>query len=231
VFKANAENPTPVLPKPVVFAASADDPTAVLLNPDVLEASADIPMAVLLISELAPLPMVIPFTKMSVEKGLPPPLPLYCGIFNVFPTRVAAPLVPVVVKVNAPCFELKVVQSLEDKKPLVLVDAKLCEWLAAAKSPVLAVAALPRPKLVLPVAATKPVAPPSHFNLSLYAVFQLAELSVIDAPQAVPVDIAIPAEGYTIELMTQDLSADKSKDVPLIVNVREVGTPPKPLNV
>ena len=73
--------------------------------------------------------------------------------------------------------------------------AILCVWLAAAKSPVLAVAAVPSPKLVLPVAATNPVAPPSHLNLSVNALFQLAELSVIDAPHADPVDTAIPADG------------------------------------
>ena len=51
------------------------------------------------------------------------------------------------------------------------------------------------PKLVLPVAATKPVLPPSHFNLSLNAVFQLLELLVILVVQVVPVLSAIPASG------------------------------------
>jgi hypothetical protein len=51
------------------------------------------------------------------------------------------------------------------------------------------------PKLVLPVAATKSVLPPSHFNLSVYAVFQLLELFVIDVVHVVPVDRAMPASG------------------------------------
>ena len=51
------------------------------------------------------------------------------------------------------------------------------------------------PKLVLPVDATKPVLPPSHFNLSVNAVFQLLELFVILDAHVVPVDRAIPASG------------------------------------
>jgi hypothetical protein len=51
------------------------------------------------------------------------------------------------------------------------------------------------PKDVLPVAAVSPVLPPSHFNLSVYAEFQLDELSVIETPQALPVERAIPALG------------------------------------
>jgi hypothetical protein len=51
------------------------------------------------------------------------------------------------------------------------------------------------PKLVLPVAATKPVLPPSHFSLSVNAVFQLLELFVIDVVHVVPVDRAMPASG------------------------------------
>ena len=52
------------------------------------------------------------------------------------------------------------------------------------------------PKLVLPVAAIKSVLPPSHFNLSVYAVFQLLELFVIDVVHVVPVESAMPASGY-----------------------------------
>ena len=51
------------------------------------------------------------------------------------------------------------------------------------------------PKLVRPVDATKPVLPPSHFSLSVNAVFQLLELFVIEEAQVVPVDNAIPASG------------------------------------
>ena len=51
------------------------------------------------------------------------------------------------------------------------------------------------PKLVRPVAATSPVLPPSHFSLSVNAVFQLAELLGIDEAHVVPVDNAIPASG------------------------------------
>jgi hypothetical protein len=51
------------------------------------------------------------------------------------------------------------------------------------------------PKLVLPVAATKPVLPPSHFSLSLNAVFQLLELLGIEDAHVEPVDNAIPASG------------------------------------
>ena len=38
-------------------------------------------------------------------------------MFKVFPIKVAAPLVPVVVNVIAPCLSLKVVQSVLDNKP------------------------------------------------------------------------------------------------------------------
>jgi hypothetical protein len=40
----------------------------------------------------------------------PPPPPEYWGIFNVVPLNVAAPLVPVVVRVIVPCLALNVVQ-------------------------------------------------------------------------------------------------------------------------
>jgi len=51
------------------------------------------------------------------------------------------------------------------------------------------------PKLVRPVADTKPVLPPSHFSLSVNAVFQLLELFVIDVVHVVPVERAMPASG------------------------------------
>ena len=47
------------------------------------------------------------------------------GMFNVPPENVAAPLVPVVVNVIAPCFPLKVFQSVEERSPC-------CEPLAVA---------------------------------------------------------------------------------------------------
>jgi hypothetical protein len=57
---------------------------------------------------------------------------------------------------------------------------------------------LPRvvaPNDVLPVAAVSPVAPPSHFKRSVYAVFQFADASDIELPQAAPVETAIPTAG------------------------------------
>ena len=42
------------------------------------------------------------------------------------------------------------------------------------------------------------------------AVFQLAELFTIEAPQPVPLDKAIPADGYTIESIVQLLLAERS---------------------
>ena len=51
------------------------------------------------------------------------------------------------------------------------------------------------PKLVRPVDGVSPVLPPSHFNLSVNAVFQLLELFGIDDAQVVPVLSAIPASG------------------------------------
>ena len=60
------------------------------------------------------------------EVGTPPnPLKVYSGMFNVLPTNVAAPLVPVVVRVSAFCLPLKVVQSVELSNPF-------CEPLAVA---------------------------------------------------------------------------------------------------
>ena len=49
--------------------------------------------------------------------------PEYCGMFNVFPINVAAPDVPVVVKVIAPCLELNVLQSVELNAPLLVALA------------------------------------------------------------------------------------------------------------
>ena len=71
------------------------------------------------------------FCDVLTEKALPVyvnPVPAvyevaYCGIFNVFPVKVAAPVVPVVVKVNAPCLELKVFQSALLRKPLLVTPA------------------------------------------------------------------------------------------------------------
>ena len=51
------------------------------------------------------------------------------------------------------------------------------------------------PKLVRPVDGTRSVAPPSHFNLSVNAVFQLLELLVMLVVQVVPVLNAMPASG------------------------------------
>ncbi len=51
------------------------------------------------------------------------------------------------------------------------------------------------PKLVLPVDGVNPVLPPSHFNLSVNAVFQFVLLFVILVVQVVPVLKAIPASG------------------------------------
>jgi hypothetical protein len=51
------------------------------------------------------------------------------------------------------------------------------------------------PKLVRPVDATKSVLPPSHFSLSVNAVFQLAELFGIEEAHVEPVERAMPASG------------------------------------
>ena len=51
------------------------------------------------------------------------------------------------------------------------------------------------PRLVRPVDGTKSVLPPSHFSLSVNAVFQFDELFVIEVVQVVPVDKAMPASG------------------------------------
>ena len=195
----------------------------------------------------------------------PPPPALYCGIFNVAPTNVAAPLVPVVVSVRLFCFDanlvvrfnevvsekenllLNVVQSVDVKYPfldvvalnnsmtgvvvvfvidngfplvpdavtLVTVPPPMAVRKLAADKAETELSALNcgkviaeglvkvnidcptvvPPKLVLPVAATKPVLPPSHLSLSVYAVFQLLELFVIDVVHVVPVDRAMPASG------------------------------------
>ena len=55
--------------------------------------------------------------------AIEPPPPLYCGMLSVAPTNVAAPEVPVVVRVNAACLLLNVVQSAELKAPLFVADA------------------------------------------------------------------------------------------------------------
>jgi hypothetical protein len=44
-------------------------------------------------------------------------------MFKVLPTKVDTPLVPVVVSVIAPCFALKVIQSADDKAPLLVAEA------------------------------------------------------------------------------------------------------------
>jgi hypothetical protein len=44
-------------------------------------------------------------------------------MFNVLLINVAAPVVPVVVRVIVPCFPLKVFQSVELRNPLVVVVA------------------------------------------------------------------------------------------------------------
>jgi hypothetical protein len=270
-----------------------------------------------------------------VTVPVPPPPPLYCGMFNVLPTKVAAPLVPVVVNVILFCFAanlavrfnedvsasrkygdnivdvsdiltllLKVFQSVDVKKPFtevvacvmdnVLFAVKLpppCNGAVVAivivlfagvnpkaaclllnvvqsvevKYPFLALVALSNsivgvvvllsieiglpevleaftvvtvpapiallklvavkaetvlsalnlgkviadgfdkvnidcpmvvpPRLVRPVDGTKSVLPPSHFNLSVNAVFQLLELLGIDEAHVEPVERAIPASG------------------------------------
>ena len=172
-----------------------------------------------------------------VTVPLPPPPPVYCGIFNVAPTNVAAPLVPVVVSVRLFCFDanlvvrfnevvsekvnllLNVVQSVDVKYPfldvvalnnsitgvvvvfvidkglplvpddvtLVTVPPPMAVRKLAADKAVTELSALNcgkviaeglvkvnidcpivvPPKLVLPVAATMPVLPPSHLSLSV----------------------------------------------------------------
>ena len=53
----------------------------------------------------------------------PSPTKVYVGIFKVPLTKVAEPLLPVVVKVRLPCLELNVLQSAELNKPLLVADA------------------------------------------------------------------------------------------------------------
>jgi hypothetical protein len=53
----------------------------------------------------------------------PKPAKVYSGIFNVAPTNVDAPLLPVVVRVIAFCFELNVNQSALVKYPFTLLVA------------------------------------------------------------------------------------------------------------
>ena len=59
-----------------------------------------------------------------VTVPVPPPPPLYCGIFNVAPTNVAAPLVPVVVSVKLFCFDANLVvrfkEVVSEKENLLL---------------------------------------------------------------------------------------------------------------
>ena len=67
----------------------------------------------------------------------PPPPPLYCGIFKVSPTNVAAPLVPVVVSDIVFCLPLKVFQSVEVKIPLtdvLALDKAFCLLLKVVQS-------------------------------------------------------------------------------------------------
>ena len=72
-----------------------------------------------------------------VTVPLPPPPPLYCGMFKVLPIKVAAPLVPVVVSVIVSCLPLKVFQSVDVKIPLTLalaLDKAFCLLLKVVQS-------------------------------------------------------------------------------------------------
>ena len=66
---------------------------------------------------------VVPIVRAATEVTVPTNWSAYCGMFKVAPTKVAAPLVPVVVNVIAFCLPLNVVQSVEDKYPLTDVVA------------------------------------------------------------------------------------------------------------
>ena len=95
--------------------------------------------------------------------------------------------------VSAPIAVLKVAASKKETVLSALVLKKLiADGLIAVNKLVPIVVA---PKEVRPIAGISPVVPPSHFNLSVNALFQLALLSVNEVPQAVPVDTAIPAAG------------------------------------
>ena len=62
---------------------------------------------------------------------------------------------------------------------------------------VLKVASEPRPSDVRPVAALRPVAPPSHFKRSVYAVSQFGPFALMSYPSTVPVRAMLPAMSST----------------------------------
>ena len=89
-------------------------PNSVLLTPPAPIFTASIPVlnfasvtTPLSIVQVAPLPVTV-ISPLSPSL-MPPPPPLYCGIFKVAPTNVAAPLVPVVVSVKVFCLVSKAV--------------------------------------------------------------------------------------------------------------------------
>ncbi len=84
----------------------------------------------------AKVPLVVTGDPLTVNKEgavkptlvtvpVPPPPPVYCGMFNVAPTNVAAPLVPVVVKVIAACLSLNILKFAAVNIPFTVVLALL----------------------------------------------------------------------------------------------------------
>ena len=88
-----------------------------------------LPLAILVVPARAPelAPLALFDTPHHSVDNDPVPAnitpPLYCGMFKVAPTKVDAPLVPVVVKVSAFCLPLNAVQSAALNAPLFAADA------------------------------------------------------------------------------------------------------------
>ena len=116
--KVNNEIPLVVPPKLILAFAASVAPVPPFANGKALPlyVSANVPLVVTGEPLTVNIDGAVKPTLVTVP--LPPPPPVYCGIFNVAPTNVAAPLVPVVVNVIAACFPLKEIQSVEDSLPV-----------------------------------------------------------------------------------------------------------------
>ena len=68
----------------------------------------------------------------------------------------------------------------------------MVESVMSADATALLVARSPKPSEVRPVAASRPVAPPSHLRLSVYAVSQLGPFTLMSYPSTVPVVAMLP---------------------------------------
>jgi hypothetical protein len=72
------------------------------------------------------------------------------------------------------------------------------------------------PRLVLPVDAVSPVEPPSHFSLSVNAVSQLAELSVIVPRVLAAVLVTSPVLESPV-IVSREIDPPNAVEVPAIV--------------